>query len=1026
MKKLRWRDHILGALILAVAALPSAARAQLSNTFGEVIPLPGQINEIVIDDARGLIYAGNFSAGRVEVVDAATHQILTRFPAGPQPGGVTGMAISPDRRFLVVTTVAVSQTAPALSGVTVINLNSPSERENFTLTEQPLAVAFTKSGEALIVTTNSFLMFEPEDGAFRTVLDFANPAGGLVLPAQAATFPQEIVNASIAASRDGNWIFGLTDSFVFSFAPFQGSGLTRVRPLNTLVNPPNFSEVTASFDGSSFLAGQLLFNRQLRVIADPPQADAGQEGRIIGGHFIDSEADTVYGGFLSLAEIGSPGPAFGGVLDILDADNLLPRNRIRLPESITGRVAADQNVENLYAISDSGLLHLPVGELSEAPQISFAPGSLATVFEFGTCNRNAVTRMIRVESGGGQPAQFSLTAAPAGANGASAVLFEPANGTTPADVRVTVNPSAVGNAQGTAQFRIQTESNAVNIPREPLLVANVRDVDQKGTIHTLPGQFVDVIGDPVRNRVYALDQESFQVFVLDEEFRVTASFRTGNTPTWMAVTRDGRFLYVANSRSESVSIVDLNTLQSQPPLFLPWETLGEGHYPVSLAADNAQVLFAAASASAFGRIGTINPFNRGVSIPETLGNFVNQVDPATALVPTPNGAGVFVAESNGTVGLWETSSAKLIFSRNDFASLSGAVGAGPNFFVADNNVLNASLKPIAEFNDAAGGQVSSGFTWVEASNQGVRTTRAAGNFGSGALQTIAPADPTRLRASFRPAATPSPATEFFPFTRTVAALRNGQLAVISNAGVVELEKNFDSGRQLPRVSAVTNAADFGTNLGAGGLISIFGENFASRSAQAADMPLPTELAETCVTVNGAPLPLLFVSGDQINAQLTFNLTGPAETVVHTPGGLSNPFIAEVSSSSPAVFQVRGPDNSDFDAIVRAENNQLSTLSNPMRPNEVAVIYTTGLGLVQPLATAGFPASDAPLQRTLETPQVFIGDLPGIVQFSGLTPGFVGLYQINVLFPADVPLGLQVPVTVLTSGGTEQFNVRIVD
>ena len=102
------------------------------------------------------------------------------------------------------------------------------------------------------------------------------------------------------------------------------------------------------------------------------------------------------------------------------------------------------------------------------------------------------------------------------------------------------------------------------------------------------------------------------------------------------------------------------------------------------------------------------------------------------------------------------------------------------------------------------------------------------------------------------------------------------------------------------MSSITNAADYSIATGAGGLVAIWGENLSVETAGATSMPLPTRLAEVCVTVNGVHLPLLYVSPTQINGQLQF-AAGTANTVVHTPGWRSDTFISEVFSSAPAIF-----------------------------------------------------------------------------------------------------------------------------
>ena len=71
---------------------------------------------------------------------------------------------------------------------------------------------------------------------------------------------------------------------------------------------------------------------------------------------------------------------------------------------------------------------------------------------------------------------------------------------------------------------------------------------------------------------------------------------------------------------------------------------------------------------------------------------------------------------------------------------------------------------------------------------------------------------------------------------------------------------------------------------------------------------------------------------------------------------------------------------------------------------------------------GFAASSI-LNPTTTLPTVTIGGVEARVTFSGLAPGFVGLYQINVEVPPGVPIGDQVEV-VVTIGGVRANVVTI--
>ena len=1027
MKKLplQFLGFLAGAIaVLLMAVMPrtQAHSIEQVNTFGQIIALPGHINDVAVDEVRQLVYAGNFSAGRVEVISMATNQRISSFPTSPQPSAMAGMAMSLDARFLVAINVPVTSGVSQLSSITVINLNDSTERRHFSLADTPLAVTFISGGDALIVTTGRLLLFDPEDGSTRVLIDLENPPPDVILPAPLPTFPRDVVTASVATSADGNWVYGLSDAFMFVYQVFQPTGLLSFRLTDGLVNPPVFNEVSVSGDGQYAMMAQLLVNRRLRIVADTPEVVTGN--RLVGTHAIDSEINTVYVAFetaaeFQLEEIQHP---VSGVLQLMDLDNLLVRKRIRVTQRLTGPIALDSTGETMYGVSESGLLYMPLNRLSDEPQLEFNPEDRVIFEQFDSCNRQPAVYTLRVESAGGSPAQFELSVDDQRSSGRPAVLFEPDVGFTPADVKVTIDPGALGPVQGTSTFPINIVTNAVNIPLGGIVQANVVSVDQKGTLYPVAGTFVDVVADPYRDRFYVLDQANFRLLVFDSDFRVTGSFRTGNTPTAMVMTQNGTSLLVANSQSETITWIDLNLFINRGQIFFPWRILGDGHYPRSIAVDSTNIMISAETGGGGGVLAFLDMRSRIISVPDTLGIFDNRVSSLTGLAGTPDGRGILIAEPTGVVSFFEAQKSGIILSRDGLSGLQGAVAAGPDYFLVDNHLLDEALVEIGTFDDAARGQESSGFT-LHADGTGVRSIRPRFQVDTGALQDLDSRDPTQVVNPVRMVEPPPEPTEFFPFTRSLATLRDGRLVSTSSAGVVEFPVGYGSGLLNPRVSSITNAADYSIATGAGGLVAIWGENLAPETASATAMPLPTRLANVCVTVNGANLPLLYVSPTQINGQLQF-ASGTANTVVHTPGGLSDTFISQVFPSAPAIFEVQGPNGSLFAAVFR-EDNQLTTLSAPLRPGEIAVIYLTGLGFVSPFIEPGYPSAEVPLSETTVQPEVTFGGAPGDVIYSGLTPGFVGLYQINVRVPGSAPKGLQVPLTI-NAGLSTTVLVRIVD
>lgn len=246
--------------------------------------------------------------------------------------------------------------------------------------------------------------------------------------------------------------------------------------------------------------------------------------------------------------------------------------------------------------------------------------------------------------------------------------------------------------------------------------------------------------------------------------------------------------------------------------------------------------------------------------------------------------------------------------------------------------------------------------------------------------------------------------------------------------------------QTPTVSAggVLNSASFDPTMpvSPGSLISIFGSNLAATTANADSIPLSTMLDNVSVTVNGVPAPLNGVfheSGfDQLNAQLPWNVqTGTAEVVVTNNGVASPPQNITVGQFSPGIFSVNFGTGQAIainnpDGSLAAPAGSIPGLST--RPAKIGdpgglIILATGLGPVTPTVANGASSTDA-LRTTVTTPVVLIGGVQAQVLFSGLSPNFVGVNQINVALAQGTPTGNQVPVQIQVGGLTSTSQVTI--
>jgi len=83
------------------------------------------------------------------------------------------------------------------------------------------------------------------------------------------------------------------------------------------------------------------------------------------------------------------------------------------------------------------------------------------------------------------------------------------------------------------------------------------------------------------------------------------------------------------------------------------------------------------------------------------------------------------------------------------------------------------------------------------------------------------------------------------------------------------------------------------------------------------------------------------------------------------------------------------------AAVLNQDYSVNGSGNPAAPGTVIAAYLTGLGPVQPPVATGAQAPFNVLSRTTDLVTATIGGLPATVVFSGLAPGYTGLYQVNV-------------------------------
>jgi uncharacterized protein (TIGR03437 family) len=1007
------------AILAAIAAVPSGAA-----TFGKVVSIGGQASDIALDESRKLLYVANFTGNRIDVMSTADYSIRTSMNVAAQPGS---LALSPDNKYLVVTHYGNFTTQPAQNLITIINLTS-NTRQTILSGDAPLSVAFVAdgnpSGSALITTVNGLLLLDPYSGAI-TVLDtFANL--GKSLPVDSATFPSQVLAAAMSATPDGKIVFGVAAGatagqafFRYSVVPGQFS--PPLSALSIVSSPQPLPRISASPDGNWAMVGSYKWVTSLPGF-DLSQFPNAAQAVNIGGNAIDSKNGIIYAQISTVpptSSTGTPAPtpapsATGPVLLRLDADNMTVREQLQLPENIVGHAVMNSANDTMFAVSDSGVLVLPVGRLNQYHRLVASQEDVLASGNF--CDKKVITQTLAITDPGGGNTDFTISAGIAG------VTISPSSGRTPATVQIRVDPTALQGQTGTMSVPLTiTSGSAVNVPPAVRLLINNRNPDQRGTVIDIPGVLTDVLADPIRNRFYVVRQDLNQVLVFDSTtYKQIATLRTSTTPTQLAFSFDRQYLVVGHDNSQLAFVYDLDSLETMPPIRFP-----SGHYPRSIAESGNGMLAVSRNAGGTGGPGVIDRIdilNQQAYYLPSLGVFKNSVDPGTVLAPAPNGGTILVAGPDGNVMLYDATSDSFTASRKDFSSLQGAFAASSyNTYVVGNNVLNSSLVPMGTLETASG--TPSGFAFVD--QWGFRTTAAAVS-SPGVIQRVDASTASGLKPT-RMFEAPLQGTTKQPFIRSLAPLYDRSAVIsLTISGVTVLPWNYDAGVAPPQVSQIVNAADFTQPVAPGGLISVMGNNMSPVNMATQEIPLPTALGESCLTVNGIAVPMLFVSNSQINGQLPFNVDGSATMVLRTPGGVSDNFYFTVSPAAPSIFRsgTAGP-MTNLPTVVRAVNNELVTPTNPVHPGDDLTIYATGLGRTSPPVDTGMPAPANPLPAAIIIPDVTLGGTSLNISYAGLAPGEVGVYQINATVPGKVPLGMDIPLVIDQAGAATALSVRVV-
>lgn len=412
---------------------------------------------------------------------------------------------------------------------------------------------------------------------------------------------------------------------------------------------------------------------------------------------------------------------------------------------------------------------------------------------------------------------------------------------------------------------------------------------------------------------------------------------------------------------------------------------------------------------------------------------------AVATGVAASGATITTDKTSVTVGAGSTGTVNVVLGGSvpkAGGAYSGAVtlqGSGVSlrvpymFLVGDGS--NPNFIPLFGGPDGTVGQ-DAGYVAIKMVDQwGVPTA------GTAVTYTVSPRGAVTLRSvPGEPACSPASSTssvtcntDAYGVSYTDVLLGNTPTSSVSvTAKAAGYSQAFSGGIRLqPTISAggVVDAAAGKSPIAPGSYVSIYGANLAEYTDPVAFAPFALPLSIDGVTVSfdvpsakiSVPGYLTYVSPGQVNIQVPWELQGQTSAQVKvTLYGYSwgNVVTVPLANTVPAFFQ-----NSGIAAALDG-NNAIVSAANPVKRGQLVQLYMNGLGPVTGGPKSGEFASASALATTTTTPQVTIGGQPATVQFSGLTPGLPGLYQVNVYVPTGISAGT-VPISLTINGATTQ-------
>jgi hypothetical protein len=810
-------------------------------------------------------------------------------------------------------------------------------------------------------------------------------------PIPPTTLPRPITTFASKLQRtpDGNYIVGVitpTAGTTYIFVYEVASGIVL---RNRTVSGAS-SVLSMAPDGTKFMTGLSLMDiSTLQVIAAESNANAPfpftsafNTQQNVGGSIFAPDGSAIYAAFNTAPVANPPVSTQASTLLVNDPSNLAIRLGIKLPESIVAKIVMKKDGSEAWGLSDSGMLHLPLGNLYTYPILM--PQTNTVFLSMDDCNRGVASATLKINNAG----QGKLTYTVSSTNNA-ALIYQQSSGLAPSAITFTMEPGRTGvtrqagtniwsggtgvaTVSGTPFTVTLASPDAINLPPAIRVYMNYRQPDQRGVIFpigTTPNNSTgtnsnqpattgneglqDLVLDEARGRLYITNSGFNRIEVFDTKAQQFLNpIPVGQLPHSMAMGTDGNTLYVGNTGGESISMVDLNLGQViNNVIFPPTPRNGTSAviYPKTLGMGLFGLQFVMSSGTSWQVVNnTAVPRSTSTIIPVTM-SVGTTGPPSLGMMPTPGDDFILTLSGDGHAYLYDATNDAYVSTRflNVTATTTiqgyyGPLGAGPGgaYYLVDGMILSPSLTTVGgSFVPSTVGAITparnvAAVAPVDSSNflrltTPIRTTitQTTTDDPRTTLELVNLANGTDNLIGVvpeQPLVTVLGTARYNAPPRTMVVDKAGTTAyalTISGLSVIALAPTSAATQPVinPTASGILNV-DGTANITPGSFIVINGQNLAA-SAKALTVPPPTVLGGSCVTFGDIASPLLLTSSGQIQAQVPPTVL-PGTQIVEVRS------LATAQDSLPVAITVKAAGSS-----VRPPGSDVPTESQAGRPGK---------------------------------------------------------------------------------------------